>query len=410
MSPQLPLHLMPERRLLPIFAHAVKNRKSTMDSAAPRTPAPHAPRLTELAWIFFKIGCLGFGGQLVVLSMIREALVVKRGWLAQERFTEGASLAQLLPGPTMVQMATYVGRELRGLRGVLVCPTALIAPALACVLVVGTAYRVSGSVPAVNAVFDLVGPAAIAMLSAAALQLARASLKDWLDGLALACSFVGVALLHWQPATVLVGIGLIGMLARRTIVASIALPLLLFADTPRAGSFLDFTTLFFRTGALAFGGGQVVIPLLQHDVVEKFHWLSAQQFLDGVALGQLTPGPIMITATFIGLLAFGYAGAAVATLGAFVPGLVYMLIARRTLSRWKDNPWVRDFLKAIFAAAIGAVFGSAVLLGQLELHTPLQFAALGVALIAAIFFKQSAGRIFVVAGVAGAVRYFLHVE
>ena len=375
----------------------------------PSSPAaPYSPRLTELAWIFFKIGIVGFGGQLVVLNMIREALVVKRGWLAQDRFTEGASLAQLLPGPTMFQMSTYVGRELRGLAGAFLCPLALILPAVIAVLTIGSVYRASGGVPAVNAIFALVGPAAIAMMAAAAVQLARSSTKDWLDAVALAASFIGVALLHLQPAALLVGIGLVGMLARRKIIASLALPFLFIADT-RAGSFLDFTTLFFSTGALAFGGGQVVIPLLQHDVVEKFHWLSAQEFLDGVALGQLTPGPIMITATFIGLLAFGFSGAAVATIGAFLPGLIYMLLARRTLVRWKDNPWVRDFLRAIFAAAIGAVFGAAVILGQLELRTPAQFAVLAFALVAAVAWKQSAGRIFAVAGIAGVVRYLLHV-
>jgi chromate transporter len=365
------------------------------------------PRLRALAGIFFMIGLVGFGGQLVVLAMIRDALVIKRRWLAEERFTQGASIAQLLPGPTMFQMATFAGRELRGLAGALVCPFALILPAFLAVLVIGTIYRISGSVPAVAAIFALVGPAAIAMMGSAGVQLARSAVKDIVGAAALAAAFAGVAFLHLQPALLLVGIGLVGMLAQRKLLAAFALPLLFVADA-RPGSFLDFTTLFFSTGALAFGGGQVVIPLLQHDVVEHFHWLSAQQFLDGVALGQITPGPIMITATFIGLLAFGLPGALVATAGVFVPGLIYMLIARRTLARWKDNAWVRDFLSAIFAAAIGAVFGAAVLLGHLELKTPLQWVVLVLAFAAATFAKQSPGRIFAVAGLSGAVRYFIH--
>ncbi len=347
----------------------------------------------------------GFGGQLVVLNMIREALVTKRKWLSVDRFEEGASLSQLLPGPTMFQMSTFVGEELHSLLGALVCAFSLIAPAFICVLIIGSIYRASGNLPIAQGMLEVIGPAAIALIVAAGLQLSRRNLTNVIDMMGLVAGFVGVAFLHWQPALLLVGIGLVGMLARRRMTA-VFVPL--FFITTSIGSFASFSALFFSTGALAFGGGQVVIPLLQHDVVEKFHWLSAQQFLDGVALGQLTPGPIMITATFIGLLAFGIPGAIVATLGVFVPGFLYMLIARRTLHRWQENPWVRDFLRVVFSAAIGCVFGAAVLLAELEMHAWWQLVVLAVALAAALL-KQSAPRIFAVAGAAGAVRYFTHV-
>ena len=182
------------------------------------------PPLRQLAAIFFKIGVFGFGGQLVVLNMIREALVKQRQWLEPDRFEEGAALAQLLPGPTMFQMATFVGEELHSLIGAGVCATALIAPAFVAVMVIGGFYKATGNTGVVRDMFSLIGPAAVALVVAAAVQLSRKHIKRIVDIWPLACGFTGVAVFHWSPALLLLALGIMGALVRSRTVAVMAIP------------------------------------------------------------------------------------------------------------------------------------------------------------------------------------------
>lgn len=403
MGPPCPVDTLTRRHLLPKFFGPVK--QSNMSEPV-RTP------LRVLARVFLTLGFLGFGGPFVIVGMLDEEVVKRRRLMSAERFGQGLSVAQMLPGPTGFQMAVFIGEELGGPLGGLVASASFLLPCVAIVSILSVFYKNGGQVPVVASMFAVMGPVALAAIASSAYSMGKKAVRTLSDIALMVASFVGIAVLNWPVPLVLIGLGLAGMLAKRTRALASLAPFFLFfpSATEQLGSLKDLIVLFFTTGSLAFGGGPVVIPLLQHDVVERFHWLSAQSFVDGVSIGQLTPGPIMVTATFIGYLAFGWLGAAIATLGCFTPGYVYMSIARRSLTRMQNAAGLQSFLSSVFPAAVGAIFASSAILAALQMHIWWQWLALAAALVAIFTFKQTLVKVFLAAAFVGVVCFLAGVR
>ncbi|MEX1255812.1 MAG: chromate efflux transporter [Dehalococcoidia bacterium] len=333
------------------------------------SPPSSGGRLREVILLFGQLGVTGFGGPMAHISMIEREAVEKRGWLSRQRFTDALAATNLVPGPNSTEMAIHVGDARAGLAGAIGSGIAFIMPAFLLMLVLSWLYARYQTVPAVDNVFYGIKPAVIALIVVTAYRLFRGGVSD----AALGAVFVASgALAYAFPGSeiyILIGAGLAGLLLYSTRlgsgVALVAAPMLAvpaFAWEP--GTLGDIFLLCLRTGGLLFGGGYVMIPLMQHDVVETFGWMSNDQFLDGVALGQTTPGPIVITATFVGYQAAGLPGAVVATVAIFLPSFVFALLAARFLAVVSESVIARAVLKGLGAGVVGTILAATAHLGR----------------------------------------------
>jgi chromate transporter len=341
-------------------------------TTSPDPPLAPGP-LAETVRLFGKLGVIGFGGPTAHIALIEQEAVHRRRWLDRQHFLDALAVTNMLPGPNSTEMAIHVGYLRAGLPGAIASGLAFILPAFALMLALSWAYFEHGASLHLDSFFYGVKPVVIAVVAAAAFRTGRAAVSDWkllvlfLGGLVLT-----LALPVWEPL-VLLAAGLTGLL----IYAGLPrfpgrfpgrLPaLVLLAAAPpllawRGDALVDLALLFLRTGGLLFGGGFVMIPLIQHDVVDGFGWLTREQFLDGVALGQSTPGPIVITATFVGYAAAGLPGAAVATVAVFLPSFVFATASARFIAAVRKWEYARAFLKGVAAAVAGAILAAGILL------------------------------------------------
>ena len=332
------------------------------------TPAAgrEAPRdrLGELLAVFGRLGVLGFGGPMAHLALLEREVVTRRGWLSRQRFLDALAATNLVPGPNSTEMAIHVGYARAGVAGGLLSGVAFILPAFGLMLGLSWAYFRWSDVAAVGDLFYGVKPAVIAVVTLAALRLGRAALADWkLAAILAASGALAYAYSGWEPVILLaagfLGIGLYAPPRPSSSHLALALPVALAAGVPalawRPDALVDLTLLFLRAGGLLFGGGYVMIPLIEHDVVDRLGWMTRQQFLDGVALGQATPGPIVITATFVGYKAAGLPGAAAATAAVFAPAFFFAMLLGRMLDTLRRSRLAQAFLKGIGAAVVGTI-------------------------------------------------------
>jgi chromate transporter len=353
-------------------------------------------RVWELLRLFGKLGVIGFGGPTAHVALLEEETVTRRGWLDRRHFMDALAGTNLVPGPNSTEMAIHIGYLRAGVPGALTAGIAFIAPAFVLMLALSWAYFEYGAKPGTEAVFYGLKPVVIAIIAATVYRLGRSAVTDIpLLALFLAGFGLTLAIPGWEPLFLLAA-GLIGVIlygrffgsGARSLALPVVVILLAVAATRWDETLLDLSWLFLRTGGLLFGGGYVMIPLVEHDVVDGFGWLTRQEFLDGVALGQSTPGPIVITATFVGYGAAGWPGAVAATVAIFAPSFLFAVMVARFTHRLRDWEAGRNFLKGVSAAAVGAIFATAVTLGDEALVDVLTWAvclgALGLAMQARV--------------------------
>ncbi|HEY7847883.1 MAG TPA: chromate efflux transporter [Candidatus Limnocylindria bacterium] len=315
-----------------------------------------ATRLRELVGLFGLLGVIGFGGPAAHIALMRREVVDRRGWMTNQGVMDLVGLTSLIPGPNSTELAMLIGRQRAGLRGLLVAGLAFILPAVAIVLALAWAYVSFGSTPAVEGLLYGLKPVLLAIVAAAVISFGRvaaASLATaavavaagvgWLAGLhellvlALAAlAMAGLRLSGSLGAIVPLGLGLAGVGARAT---AVELPVL-FA-------------VFLKAGGLLFGSGYVLLAYLRGDLVERLGWLTDQQLLDAVAIGQVTPGPLFTTATFIGYLLAGVPGAMVATLGIFLPAFIVSALIAPLAPRLRRHALTAALLDGVNAGAVG---------------------------------------------------------
>jgi chromate transporter len=378
------------------------NERSTGDAA--RTPEgtnTSEVTLFALALAFLKIGCIGFGGGMATIALMERELVQRRRLLNPEEFVHGVGLGQVL-GPFAVNASIFIGYRLYGLAGGLLCAGAFLAPSVLLVIGLSWLYFTYHSIPALQGAMAGLGPVVIALILGAAWSMGRKALRAW-PAWAVAALALGASLLKTNPVYTLVAAGAIGLLLGKERLAggegsdrkpkaastlpgpggqpgitplAIGVPV-----TAAAGSLGGMAVAFFKIGLVFFGGGFVLIPILHAQLVGALQWLTAQEFIDGVAISNLTPGPIAVLATFTGFHLHGVVGALVATGALFAPATILMLGLSWQYDRLKGTRRAQDFLAGVTPAVVGLVVGAALILAPGSIPSPRALLFAGLALV-----------------------------
>lgn len=396
---------------------------SVDQAAEPAVVSEGGPEVSlgELAWVFLKLGAVAVGGPAAHIAMMRAEIVQRRRWLTPDQFLDLIGAASLLPGPTSTETAIFIGYAKRRWPGLLVAGISFILPAALIVTAIAWAYVRYGRLPETAAIFYGVKPVIVAVVVQALVDLARQAVKSRLLAV---LGIVAVALggLGVSPLAILFGAGLLFAAIRlrsgkdpkaiRTLVwiasgcALLALLPLWITLHPAASMRLTPGSLFLyflKAGSVLFGSGYVLLAFLRDDLVARYHWLSMGQLLDSIAVGQMTPGPVFTTATFIGYLLGGPAGAAVATVAIFLPGFVLVGLAGPHLARLRQSPVASAFLDGI---NIGAVALMAVVAYQLARAALVDIPTVAIAVLAALFlfrFRVNSAWLVLAGAVAGLI-------
>jgi chromate transporter len=328
-------------------------------------------KLLEVAGAFLKIGTVGFGAP-AIWGLIQAEVQERRAWLSKERYLEGLALVQTLPGAPAVQMCIFAGHQRAGWWGGLVAGLAFTAPAFAIMVALTALYSSYGALPVLRDALYGLGPVVLGIFVATTYRLGRTAIKDrasvalalvaaasvgWVGvaGTLLLAGCAGVALNHSRKA------GLLAALATAILVVAerAAEPMLGgLAATGSAGAsreLWDVGAFFLKVGAVTFGGGLSILAFIQDQVVSQFHWITPQEFLDGLAIGQLTPGPIIMVAAYVGYKVAGVSGAAVAAFAIFLPSFALMLSIVPVLDRVRRLAWIKAAMRGISPAVIGTI-------------------------------------------------------
>ena len=328
-----------------------------------------APPLSEIAREWGRIGCTGFGGPPAHIAMLRDLCVERRRWLTDEDFERAIAATGLLPGPGSTQMAIYCAWRLRGTVGAVLGGVCFVAPAVVMILALSVAFLASappdwlrglglGAGSAVAAVAALAGWSLLApMWQRSAGRGDRGRILAYVLAGGVAAALTGTWLV-----LVLLGCGALELIRRRVVAGGLQLhgwPAVFAAAASTGGlGALAWTAL--KVGALSFGGGFVIVPLMQGDAVEHHHWMTSGEFLNAVALGQATPGPVVATVAAVGYAAHGIGGGLLAALVAFAPSFSFILLGAGRFDRLLADERARAFLAGAAPAAVGAILGSAI--------------------------------------------------
>jgi chromate transporter len=340
---------------------------------------PSKGAIRELLAYFLRLGLLGFGGPVALVGQMERELVTDRCWLSKEQMREAIAVCQSLPGPLAIQVGVYISYLRGGFWGAWVGGWAFILPNFLIVAALGALYVHLGDLQPVTAVFYGVSPAVIALILHSCHRLAKLGMEDWLQWAIAAVCFAVTIVLRAEVALLFIGAGIVGILYYGSLfrrppattmmgIASMAVPAVIPLAPSASPSILAKLLLFFlKAGALTFGSGLVIVPFLEQGLVQQYGWLDQRQFLVAVAIGMISPGPVVITATFVGYLVAGFWGSLISTVGIFLPSFLFVLIAAPMLVRHRGNPNVQGFVKGAYGAAIGTILGACVLLGQIAI-------------------------------------------
>jgi chromate transporter len=350
--------------------------------------------LRELALLFLKLGTVAFGGPAAHIAMMEDEVVRRRRWLSRDAFLDYVGATNLIPGPNSTELAIHIGHARAGWRGLLVAGVAFILPASLIVSVLAWAYVRYGTVPTATGLLYGVKPVVIAIVVQAIWRLGQSAVKDRFLAV-LAVLSIAAAALGVHELLVLLGAGLIALLitararARTTTAGEpLAMPWFGLAGagatagtlaTPFALSTLFLT--FLKIGAVLFGSGYVLLAFLRADFVERLGWLTNQQLLDAIAIGQITPGPVFTTATFVGYLLGGASGAMVATIAIFLPAFFFVAVSGPLIPRLRASPRASAFLDGINVASLAIMAVVTATLGRAAL---VDLPAIGLTIASAI--------------------------
>jgi chromate transporter len=332
--------------------------------------------LWHLVLYNLKLGTLGFGGPVALVGYMHRDLVEQRRWITDADYKEGLALAQLAPGPLAAQLAIYLGYVHYRILGATLIGLAFVLPSFLMVVALGFVYQLYGGLPWIRAAFYGVGAGVIGIIAYSAYKLTTKTIgKDWLLW-AIYLTAATITIITEAELIVLFLIaGIIVWLVKAppkflrkgtTLASFFAAPLALAlaaVSTTNWGKLWDIFTFFLKAGAFVFGSGLAIIPFL-YGVVKDYHWLTNQQFVDAIAVALITPGPVVITAAFIGFLVAGFLGASIAGLATFLPCYLFTIILAPYFKKYGKRPGLAAFIKGVTAAAIGAITGAVVVLGR----------------------------------------------
>src|SRR5712671_1083985 len=333
--------------------------------------------LTELLLYFLRLGTAGFGGPIALVGYMQRDLVEKRRWISRQDYVEGLALAQLAPGPLAAQLAIYLGWVRGGVTGATLVGAAFVLPSFVMVLAISALYLRYGGLAWMQGAFYGIGAAVIAIIARSAYKLVRMTLaRDGLLWVLFAVSALVTASTESELVWVFLLCGVVALAVKtrgrvpRPRASLVLVPVWLVTGlhgVAAPGLLLRVFIYFAEAGAFVFGSGLAIVPFLYGGVVGDFHWLTERQFLDAVAVAMITPGPVVITAGFIGYLVAGLIGALLAGLAVFVPPYLIVIVGAPYYRRFAKNLQVKAFVQGVTAAAVGAIAGAAFILGRRSL-------------------------------------------
>jgi chromate transporter len=372
----------------------------------------------EIAALFLKLGVIGFGGPAAHIAMMEDEVVSKRSWMSREQFLDLVGVTSIIPGPNSTEMAIHVGYLRGGFLGLVVAGLCFILPAVTITTVFAWLYMSYGAVPQVAWMLYGIKPAVLAVILGALWRLGSKALKGWrLTFLGVAVMLV--ALTEFSGVFALLGGGVLGMLWLRMSQregdagqAMVALPFAgsvtatLMSVAPVGGpSLLALGLFFLKIGSILYGSGYVLVAFLEEEVVLQYAWMTQEQLLEAIAIGQFTPGPVLSTAAFIGYVVTGGSllGALVASGAIFLPSFVFVMVLNPVLPKLRQSAWVSAFLDAVNVCAVGLLAAVTLELGYLTLDDWPKYVIAGVAAVLGLW--RGVGAVWLVLG--GAVAGWL---
>jgi chromate transporter len=373
-------------------------------------------RLREIAWLFLKLGTIGFGGPAAHIAMMHDEVVRRRRWLDEQRFVDLIGATNLIPGPNSTELAIYLGYTRARWKGLVTAGVCFILPAFAIVLALAWSYVRYGHTPAAGGLLYGIKPVVVAIIAWALLRLVPIATRGVVAALvgtaALACYLLGVNELLVLAAGAIV---VLLVRVRPAWLGRSPLPLLLpllvagqgglgEAGGGRLGRLL---LTFLKIGSVLYGSGYVLLAFLHGDFVERLGWLTQGQLLDAVAVGQVTPGPVFTTATFVGYVVAGTPGAVLATIGIFLPSFVFVGLLTRVVRRIRDRAWSAALLDGLNAAALGLMAGVTWQLARSALVDPLTAGLFAGSLLALWRLRLNSAWLIVAGAAVGLTRTLL---
>jgi chromate transporter len=363
--------------------------------------------LRELAVLFTKLGFTAFGGPAAHVAMLHDEVVTRRGWMTEQHFLDLVGATNLIPGPNSTEMMMHTGKEQGGWKGLIIAGVCFILPAATMVTILAWAYVTYGRTPQGESLLYTVKPVVVVIVLSALIKLGRKAVKNWLLA---AIGIVVFALYLWgiNELVLLFGTAVFMLLltfVKRQYAAplfapplfNLPAPLQILAENTSVNLWQLFL-VFFKTGAVLYGSGYVLLAFLRNDLVQRLGWMTDQQLIDAVAIGQLTPGPVLTTATFIGYFLAGIPGAVLATLGIFLPSFIFVALLNPLVPRMRDSEWTAALLDGVNVAALGLMAGVTLILGRAALvDIPTVILAL---LTSILLFRFQVSTIWLVLGAA----------
>jgi len=370
------------------------------ESPAVEQPMPLSKRLLELARLFLRFGFTAFGGPAAHIAMLHDEVVTRRKWIDEQHFLDLLGATNLIPGPNSTEMVLHVSYVRAGWPGLIVGGVSFILPAMSLVLALAWAYVRFGARPEAGWLLYGIKPVVIAIIVQALWRLGRKAVKGPLTALVglavLALYFLGIdeiVLLFGGAALVMV-VQNTRRMAKSGTMTGLFVPLagtaLSLRDPARSFSLARLFLTFLKIGAVLYGSGYVLLAFLHTDLVDRLGWLTEAQLIDAVAMGQITPGPVFTTSTFVGYLLGGLPGAILATVGIFLPSFVLVAITNPLVPRMRESPWASGLLDGVNAAALGLMLAVTVQLGRASLVDPLTIVLAIVAAVLVFRFKVNA--------------------
>jgi chromate transporter len=349
-------------------------------------------RLTEVAAVFFKLGTIGFGGPVAHIAMLEREIVTRRQWISQAQFLDLIGLTNLIPGPSSTELAIYIGYLRAGWWGLIIAGVCFILPAMAIVWLLAIGYDHFQTMPQAIAIFAEIKPVVVVLTIQAVWKLSRSALKNVFTCVAgiVSIGLFGILSVNVLSSLLVAGFGVMvvqNWQAWNKKLPALWLPridlptLAIFPAIASHPSWLDVFGIFLKIGATIYGGGYVLLAFLQPELVDRTHWLTSQQLLDAIAIGQVTPGPLFTTATFIGYLLAGHPGAIAATIGIFLPSFIFVALVGCWAPKLRDSIWFRSWLDGVNAGAWGAI---AVVAARLGFDTLVEWRSIAIVVVSTL--------------------------
>jgi len=372
--------------------------------------------LREVAFLFLRLGTISFGGPAAHIAMMEDEVVKRRKWITHEYFLDLLGATNMIPGPNSTEMGIHIGYVRAGWKGLILAGICFILPAVAISLLFAHFYSLYGSFPQINGFMWGIRSAVIAIILSAIIRLGKPHVKKPFM-LVIGAAVCVLSFLKVDAILLLAGAGVLGLLwgnrnrfmqHRIPLLLVFAVPAFLFlapsnvpVPTPGTPTLSALGLFFLKIGSILYGSGYVLAAFLQGGLVDARHWLTQAQLLDAIAVGQFTPGPVLSTATFIGYLILGFPGAAVSTVGIFLPSFIYVLIIGPFVPKLRKSAAIAGFLDGVNAASLGLMLSVSVMLGSLALVSPGSWTIFIVAASAIMIWNLHAAWIVVGAAIVG---------